>query len=111
VSSDAGGCLPVFDADGRVTAMDVGRPASLAATLRELLEEGVPLEDALPPFTSNPARLLRLESKGRLRAGADADIVVLGADGGIDEVMAMGRWHVRAGRPVVRGTFEQIEGW
>ena len=111
ISSDAGGCLPAFDADGRVTAMDVGRPAALAATLRELVETGVPLERSLPAFTSNPARLLRLKAKGRLAAGADADVVVLGGDGAIDEVMAMGRWHVRGGRPVVHGTFERIEGW
>ena len=91
--------------------MDVGRPAALAATLRELLEAGVPLERALPAFTCNPARLLRLGAKGRLTAGADADVVVLGADGTVDEVMAMGRWHVRGGRPVVHGTFERLEGW
>jgi beta-aspartyl-dipeptidase (metallo-type) len=111
VSSDAGGCLPVFDADGRVTEMDVGRPAALAATLRELLEAGVPLERALPPFTSNPARLLALPAKGHITPGADADLVVLGDDGAVSDVMAMGRWHVRGGRPVVRGAFEGLERW
>lgn len=111
VSSDAGGCLPVFDSDGRVTEMDVGRPAALAATLRELLEAGVPLERALPPFTSNPARLLALPAKGHIAPGADADLVVLGDDGTVTDVMAMGRWHVRGGRPVVRGTFEELERW
>ena len=42
VSSDGGGCLPAFDADGRVVHMDVGEPASLAATLRELLLAKIP---------------------------------------------------------------------
>ena len=30
VSSDGGGCFPSFDDDGRVVAMDVGRPSALA---------------------------------------------------------------------------------
>ena len=109
VSSDAGGCLPVFDAEGRVTDMDVGHPAALAATLRELVGAGVALEQALPAFTRNPARLLRLPRKGHLTRGADADLVVLDEEGAISDVMAMGRWHVRGGRPVVHGTFERME--
>jgi beta-aspartyl-dipeptidase (metallo-type) len=106
VSSDGGGCLPVFDRDGRVVEMDVGRPASLIETLAGLVECGQPLERVLPPFTSNPARLLRLTRKGHLGVGADADVVVLDERGGAAEVMARGRWHVRRGQAVVRGTFE-----
>jgi len=106
VSSDGGGCLPVFDRDGRVVEMDVGRPASLIETLAGLVKCGQPLERVLPPFTSNPARLLRLTRKGHLGIGADADLVVLDERGGAAEVMARGRWHVREGRVVVRGTFE-----
>jgi len=106
VSSDGGGCLPVFDRDGRVVEMDVGRPASLIETLAGLVECGQPLERVLPPFTSNPARLLRLTRKGQLGVGADADLVVLDERGGAAEVMARGRWHVREGRAVVQGTFE-----
>jgi len=106
VSSDGGGCLPVFDSDGRVVEMDVGRPAACADTLRELLAAGQPLERVLPAFTRNVARLLQLPRKGRLEAGADADLVVLDDAGGVADVMARGRWHVREGRAVVRGTFE-----
>ena len=67
VSSDGGGCLPVFDGEGRVTAMDVGRPAAMAETLKELLACGQPLERVLPAFTANPARLLLLPRKGPAR--------------------------------------------
>jgi beta-aspartyl-dipeptidase (metallo-type) len=109
ISSDGGGCLPVFDADGRVTELDVGRPTAMAAALRELLNCGQPLERVLPAFTSNPARLLRLPRKGRLTPGSDADLVVLDEDGAVLDVMARGRWHVLEGRPTVRGLFEQPE--
>ena len=107
VSSDGGGCLPEFDADGRVARMGVGDPGALAGTLRALLGRGVPLSQALPPFTANVARVLRLERKGRLAAGADADLVVLDEAGNVQDVMAQGRWHVRARRPVVQGPFEE----
>ena len=106
VSSDGGGCLPTFDAEGRVTELDVGSPAAAAGALRALLVRGQPLERVLPAFTANPARLLRLERKGHLMPGADADLVVLDGSGGVSDVMARGRWHVRDGRAVVRGMFE-----
>jgi len=109
VSSDGGGCLPVFDAEGRVREMDVGRPGALLEALGELLARGHGLERALPPFTSNVARLLRLPRKGRLAAGMDADLVVLDEAGRPTDVMAGGRWPVTDRTAVVRGTFEGAE--
>ncbi len=106
-SSDGGGCLPTFDAEGRLVAMDVGQPSSLAETLRALCGTGVALEDALPPFTRNVARLLRLPHKGQLAVGADADLLVLDATLAVRDVMARGRFHVRDGRPVVHGPLAQ----
>jgi beta-aspartyl-dipeptidase (metallo-type) len=109
LSSDGGGCFPVFDQDGRVTSIDVGSPSALAETLKELLACGQPLERVLPAFTSNPAKLLRLPRKGCLAPGSDADLLVLDGDGRIEDVMARGQWHVREGRLTIRGTFERVE--
>ncbi|TPG44857.1 beta-aspartyl-peptidase [Rhodanobacter glycinis] len=106
VSSDAGGCLPVFDAEGHVCRMGVGESGALLETLNEVLKRGVPLERALPAFTTNPARLLRLPAKGRIQVGADADLVALDAAGAAHDVMASGVVHVRDGHIEHRGTFE-----
>lgn len=106
ISSDAGGCLPCFDAQGRVCSMDVGHSGALVETLRELLARGIALQDALPAFTSNVAALLRLPGKGRIAAGADADLVALDATGAVTDVFAGGRPHLRDGAVLRRGTFE-----
>lgn len=106
ISSDAGGCLPVFDAEGHVCRMGVGESGALLETLRDVLQRGVPLERALPAFTSNPARLLRLPAKGRIRVGADADLLALDEAGAAHDVIAGGVVHVRDGHIEHRGTFE-----
>ncbi len=106
ISSDAGGCLPCFDDEGRVCGMDVGTPGALPRALAELLRRGRTLEQALPAFTLNPARLLRLPGKGRIAVGADADLAVLGDDDLPESVMARGVWHVRERIAVRRGSFE-----
>ncbi len=106
VSSDAGGCLPCFDGDGRVCKMDVGTAGAMLATLGELLARGLPLEQALAPFTSNPARLLRLAGKGEIAVGAHADLVSLDATGAVQSVIIRGEVHVRGGVVERHGTFE-----
>lgn len=107
ISSDGGGCLPHFDGDGRVSRMDIGSPSSLIEALGALLRRGQPLERVLPAFTSNAADLLRLQDKGRVAVGADADYTILDEEHRVSDVMLGGRWHVRAGEAKIRGVFEE----
>ncbi len=109
VSSDGGGCLPEFDADGVLKRMDIGDPGILIDTLAELVGSGTKLERVLPAFTSNVAGLLRLHDRGRIAEGMVADLVVLDDDCAVSDVMARGTWHVRDGAAIVRGTFENTE--
>lgn len=108
VSSDAGGCLACFDGEGRLCGMDIGAPSALSATLAELLQRGRALEQVLPAFTANVARLLRLPGKGRIAVGADADLVLLDAQHRVDSVIARGVWQVRGGRALRGGSFENL---
>jgi beta-aspartyl-dipeptidase (metallo-type) len=87
--------------------MDIGSPALLAKTLRNLLLQGVPLTTALPAFTSNVADVLRLKDKGRIAVGNAADLLVLDEEHGIRDVMAAGVWHLRDGEQQIFGKFEQ----
>jgi beta-aspartyl-dipeptidase (metallo-type) len=109
VSSDGGGCLPVYNRQCELLRLGVGDPGALVACLQSLLRQGAPLQAVLPAFTSNVAQLLRLPRKGVIGVGADADLVVLDDEAEISDVMALGRWHVRAGKPVVFGSFETSE--
>jgi beta-aspartyl-dipeptidase (metallo-type) len=106
ISSDAGGCLPCFDAEGRVTHMDVGSSGALLETLREALARGLSLAAVLPAFTTNPAKLLRLARKGTLAADHDADLVVLDESHRPDTVVVRGEIHVIDRTCARRGTFE-----
>jgi len=87
VSSDGGGCLPVFNEQGEMLHMDIGKPASLLQTLKTLLEKDVPLERVLPAFTSNVADILRLRDRGRIHTGNAADLLVLDENHDIVDVM------------------------
>ncbi|HSD68992.1 MAG TPA: amidohydrolase family protein, partial [Woeseiaceae bacterium] len=109
VSSDGGGCLPVFNDQGEITEMDIGRPSMLMQTLQDLLQAGAALQAVLPAFTSNVAALLRLHDRGHVEPGRQADLVVLGDSDCIDDVMVAGIWHVRGGSQQVYGQFERQE--
>lgn len=106
VSSDGGGCLPVFNKQGEVISMGIGSPGSLLETLGGLLQKGLTLATALPVLTSNVADLLRLRDRGRIACGNCADLLVLDDDNGISDVMIAGVWHVRDGDQRVTGQFE-----
>jgi beta-aspartyl-dipeptidase (metallo-type) len=109
ISSDGGGCLPVFDACGHMTRMGVGRSTTLLETLRSLVEGGMPLPDAASLMTANPARALMLSRKGHLAVGADADLLLVDEDLTLRSVVARGHLllHEGALRPEGRGLFEK----
>jgi beta-aspartyl-dipeptidase (metallo-type) len=69
-------------------------------------EHKYPLERVLPLVTSNPARVLKLDRKGRLERGCDADLLVLRRDSlEIAHVFARGRPVVRDGELAVAEKF------
>jgi beta-aspartyl-dipeptidase (metallo-type) len=109
VSSDGGGCLPVFDDNGVMLHMDIGDSAALLETLAELVNSGMALEDVLPFFTSNVADLLRLTYRGRIAPGCSADLVLLNEECRVESVMVAGRWHILDGTAVIRGQFETAQ--
>jgi beta-aspartyl-dipeptidase (metallo-type) len=107
-TSDGQGSLPDFDAQGQLRRLELGRVTSLFDEVRDAVQrESIPLDVAVQAVTSNPARILKLRAKGQLIAGADADIVLLDpATLAISATIARGRWLMRDGEVLVKGTFE-----
>ncbi|MCB9740906.1 MAG: beta-aspartyl-peptidase [Deltaproteobacteria bacterium] len=106
LSSDGGGCLPVWDRDGQMVRMDVGSSHTLLQTLGVLYAAGRPLEAILPLCTRNVARQLRLRGKGEVAVGADADLLVVDDALTVRALWARGRQLVTDGAALVRGPFE-----
>jgi beta-aspartyl-dipeptidase (metallo-type) len=107
-TSDGQGSLPSFDEHGRLQRLKVGSVTSLFDEVRDAVRvELVPLGTALRTITSNPAHILKLQGKGRLEAGAHADIVMLEPHTlEIRGVLARGTWLMKDGVAQKRGTFE-----
>lgn len=107
-SSDGQGSMPIFDREGNFLGLGVGKVTSLYREIRDaILQEKVPITQALQTITTNPANLLKLEKKGRIAVGCDADLVLVDEDNlEIHTVLARGQWMVRDGVAVKKGTFE-----
>ena len=91
------GNLDVHVHEGTVRGPDgvlAGSVLTMVEAVRNLLELGVPLEDAVEAATSTPARVLGERELGRLDVGLPADIVVLDDSLGIERVLVAGEVRV-----------------
>jgi beta-aspartyl-dipeptidase (metallo-type) len=81
MSSDGNASLPVFDAQGNLVDLQVGRVTSLHQSMvKAVLQYGVSIEDALASITKSPANILGLGHKGQIEVNRDADINLLMED-------------------------------
>ncbi|MFB8490570.1 beta-aspartyl-peptidase [Enterococcus durans] len=109
MTSDGQGSLPYFDENNHFIGMGVGSAKSLLVGIKEAVQkENIPLEIALRAITTNPARLLKLEGKGQIQVGNDADLCILDKETlTIDSVIAKGQIMVKEQEVKVWGTFEK----
>ena len=73
-----------------------GSVLTMIEAVRNLLELGVPFEDAVGAATSTPARVLGERELGRLDVGLPADLVVLNDRMEIERVLVAGEVAVAA---------------
>jgi beta-aspartyl-dipeptidase (metallo-type) len=106
LSTDGNGSVPEREADGAWAPYRT-HMSSLLEEMRLLLRAGLSIDRVLALASSHPAEALGLDRKGRLRQGADADLVSFGPDLEVLEVFARGRRLVAAGRPLVLGRYER----
>ncbi len=110
ISSDGQGSMPVFNAQGEYQGIGIGKASCLLKEVRECVQkEDIPLETAIKGITCNPASILKLDRKGRIKEGFDADICLL-EEGTLklNTVIAKGQVMVKDGEQKVFGTFERV---
>ena len=73
--------MPIFNEKKEYVGIGIGRSSCLIKAIKEcVFREDIPLETAIRALTSNPARILKLKTKGRIEKGMDADICILDAN-------------------------------
>lgn len=110
MTSDGQGSLPYFNEQNQFIGMGVGSAKSLLVGIKEaVFKEEIPLEIALRAITCNPAKILKLENKGVLAVGKDADLCLLDKETlELRTVIAKGQVMVAEKEVKVWGTFEQL---
>lgn len=110
MTSDGQGSLPYFDENNQFIGLGVGSSRALMVGIKEAVQvEDIPLEIALRAITSNPAKILKLDQKGKLAPGMDADLCLLNQNTlDVETVIAKGKVMVDRKDVKVWGTFEQL---
>lgn len=107
-SSDANGSMPRFNEYGQLIGLGICSVNSLYREVKESINEyNIPIEKAIKVITSNVADILKLDNKGRIKEGLDADFVIVNKETlEIDMVISKGKIVVKDGEAIIKGTFE-----
>jgi beta-aspartyl-dipeptidase (metallo-type) len=98
--------MPVFDDTGRLVGLTIATQKSLWANFRFLLEQKVlGLEDSIRLFSNTPAVFYKLNKKGEIKPGMDADLLLLDKDFNLTSSFAMGQRMMEEGKLLIKGTF------
>jgi beta-aspartyl-dipeptidase (metallo-type) len=106
MTTDGNASVPILLEDGTRDSYEKSLDWMWQSTVELVTKYDVPLPQALSFVTSNPARALGLEHKGRVRVGGDADLLVLDDDLAITDVLSRGRRMVADGEVLVRSMYE-----
>lgn len=92
VSSDAYGSAPKFDENSTFIGMTIAKPTSVFEVIKALyFDFNWTLDEIIPLFTENPAKVLGLSYKGKIDVGYDADFLVLNQDLDLRYVISRGK--------------------
>ncbi len=106
VSSDANGSLPVFNKEGSLAGLTIATQKSLLANFKYFIQERVlSIPETTRLFTTNVAAFYKLEHKGKIKVGNDADLVFLDEKWDLSGSIAKGQKMMWGGELLVNGTF------
>ncbi|NIM91012.1 MAG: beta-aspartyl-peptidase [Candidatus Aminicenantes bacterium] len=106
VSSDSNGSIPLYDNQGKLLGLTIATQKDLLEKLRALIEKNIlSLPDALRLFSTNAAHFYKLDQKGKIQAGKDADLLLLDKQYNLTDSFAQGKRVLAEGKLVAKGTF------
>lgn len=109
MSTDGNGSMPKFDKKKEIVDMLVASVSSLYKEFIDIIkEEKMPIEDAIRVTSTNISKHLKLDKKGEIKAGKDADLIVLDKNTlQIKYVIAKGKIMMENEQIMSFGTFEK----
>jgi len=109
ISTDGNGSIPKFNEKKEFVGMCIASVSSLHKEFINMVkEEKISIEEAIHVTSTNIAKHLKLDKKGEIRAGKDADIIALDKDTlKIKHVIARGKILMEDEEIVKFGTFEK----
>ena len=107
-SSDGYGSWSSYDEKGNMVKIGVSKVSTLWEAFQDMVgNQGYKIEEALPFFTTNVAKGLRIDhEKGSIETGKDADLLMISNDHRLELVMNRGKIMMRDGKIEYNGTYE-----
>lgn len=110
ISSDSNGSMPVFDKKGNLTGLTIATQRSLLKNFRYLVQRNtLALQETIKLFSTNPATFYKLNQKGEIKVGKDADLVLLDKDYYLTDSFAMGRMMMSDKKLIAKRTFSSVQ--
>jgi len=109
MSTDGNGSIPKWNEKKELTGMTVASVSSLHKEFVDTIkEEQLSIEDAIRVTSTNIAKHLKLDQKGEIKEGKDADLLILDKNSlQIKHVIAKGKILIEKGKIIKFGTFEK----
>lgn len=106
ISSDSNGSLPLFNKKGGLIGLTIATQKSLLKNFRYLIKKKIlSLENTLKLFSTNPATFYKLEQKGKIDVGKDADLILFDKYYNITDFFVKGCPMIIQGKLTAKGTF------
>lgn len=106
-SSDGFGSWSNYDEEGNLVEIGYSPVDTGMKAIREIVQSGESLEEAIKPFTSNVAKVLKLDKEvGFVKEGYIANLVLLNEDLEIETVISQGQFMMKNGKILRKGTYE-----
>ena len=106
-SSDGFGSWSNYDKEGNLVEIGYSPVDTGIKAIKEIVESGEKLEDAIKPFTSNVAKVLKLDREvGYVKEGYLANLVALNDELEIETVISEGQMMMKDKKLLKKGTYE-----